>query len=377
MALAAGAPVVLTAAVNAVDILSKVNTTDEALVIYEDTGAVYGQIATVASGSLVNNARASIFASSYRDFDFDQVTDNKHVFILCDETDSYHNKACIITVSGGSPSPSSFTTIDSSPTGIATRADNNVIAVYGSTALAVWRKFDDLDMYAATMTVSGSTVSGVSSLANPGMSTVTNIFSLIPLDSSRWLVCYQLSGVNALKFRVIDTSSGISFGSEYTDPSSYSTAGSMTRDGMDLIATDKVVAGHNGSKNIVLTMSGSTISFGSEYSNGGSTAYCSVEAIASDTVLIARPMAGAAGNDAETLDIAGTTLSSNSDAVTFDATNGTYVTIVNMTSTEAIVAYNKSSVGYTCYITSVPATPSPYALTHSADGIPGAILVTS
>ena len=197
-------------------------------------------------------------------------------------------------------------------------------------------------------TVSGTTISYGSEYVFNGADTI--YISAISLDSTHFVVAYEDKGNSYYGTAVVGTVSGttISYGSEYVFNSATTQYISVTA----LDSTHFVVSyDDNGSSDygtaVVGTVSGTTITFGSEYVfNSATTQYISVTALDSTHFVVAyKDVGNSSRGTAVVGTVSGTTISYGSEYV-FNSGNTYYTLAISLDSTHCVVAYMDGGNSY-------------------------------
>jgi len=190
-------------------------------------------------------------------------------------------------------------------------------------------------------TVSGTSVSFGSEYVFNVSNTV--FISVSMLDSTHFVVAYRDDGNNYYGTAIIGTVSGnsISFGSEYVfnTQSTYYTSVAML-DSTHFVVTYTDVENSNRGTAIIGTVSGTSVSFGSEYVfNAGQTSYISVATIDSTHFIVAYEDAGNSQYGTAIIGtVSGNSISFGSEYV-FNAEVTGYISVAMLDSTHFVVAY--------------------------------------
>ncbi len=212
-------------------------------------------------------------------------------------------------------------------------------------------------------TVSGTTISYGSEYVFNEATTLNN--SATMLSSTKFVVAYRDTGNSSYGTAIIGTVSGttISYGSEYV----FNAGNSQNNSAATLSSTSFVVAFRDNDNSsgtaIIGTVSGTTISYGSEYVfNAGTTPYHSTAALSSTSFVVAYVDDGNSSyGTAIKGTVSGTTISYSPEAV-FNAAITSAVSVATLSS--FVVAY--SDVGNSYYGTAIHGDESalPVELTY-------------
>jgi len=247
---------------------------------YQDYGnSSYGTaIIGTISGSTISYGSEYVFNSAATYYISVSALDSTHFVVgYCDNGNSYYGTAIIGTISGSTISYSSEYVFNSANTELIS------VSALDSTHFVVGYRDSGNSNYGTAIigTISGSTISyGSEYVFN---SATTYDISISALDSTHFVVGYQDYGNSNYGTAIIGTISGstISYGSEYVFNSA--TTYDISISALD--STHFVVGYYDGGNSgygtaIIGTVSGSTISYGSEYVfNSASTVYISVSAL--------------------------------------------------------------------------------------------------
>lgn len=338
------------------------------LVAYEDVdagGDAEAAVITLSGTTLTAGTPAALGATSITDIDAAYLDTDKAIVGFADNSDSNKGKAQVLSISGSTITPGTAATYESTA-----NTRETAIAAPSSTLAVVFYRIVAGNTYGCKLAVSGTTVTPATPVS---MATAEVVIAACALDSSRVLL-FTEGPSNAVRFRVVDVSGTLSFGSSSDVGGGATVAATYTnaRGCLTLVAADKVVAVyHNGSNAyaVVVNTSGSTISsFGTPLLLS-LQADPSVDKIKSDKVLVS------ALGYVESVSISGSTLTKDGDNITWGSSPTGHDNVKILEDTKAVIAYSGS--GKAVLITGVPtgAAASPFELCHSQLGIPGLIKV--
>lgn len=348
--------------------IAKCNT-GVAIIIYEDSG-FYGKVADVTGGSLALGSEQPIETTSYYpggSYDLKQSSTDNVLFVYNDGAGGA-GVGSVVARSSNTLTPSTpaeiseFLGLTISPRIAAdTTSQGLAIHLYGGAQKAY-------SLFSVTTSVTDDVDQNQSS-------SLDTPISMTFLGSNKFLAMF-LSSDNSIYFQVVDNTSGISQGTE--DDSGYNMSGVGNYRQVTTLSTTKAVAAFGQSSSLsllVVNTSGTSISsYGSALDIfSGTPSYVAIDTIDSSNVIVIYVESSAL--KVETFSISGSTITSNDDVITISgAAVASTPQIVQVDAGKWIATWvDTTGDVQASYITSGVS----YALTHSADGIPGAIRVTS
>jgi hypothetical protein len=280
-----------------------------------------------------------------------------------DYGNSNYGTAIIGTISGSTISYSSEYVFNSATT------YNISVSALDSTHFVVGYQDYGNSSYGTAIigTISGSTISYSSEYVFN--SATTNYISVSALDSTHFVVGYWDAGNSSYGTAIIGTISGstISYSSEYVFNSAYTSYISVSA----LDSTHFVVGYCDGGNSyygtaIIGTISGSTISYSSEYVfNSADTTYISVSALDSTHFVVGYCDGGNSSYGTAIIGtISGSTISYSSEYV-FNSAYTSYISVSALDSTHFVVGYRDYGNSY--YGTAIIGTISGSTISYSSE----------
>ena len=311
---------------------------------YRDNGnSGYGTaIIGTISGSTISYGSEYVFNSAATSYISVSALDSTHFVVgYRDNGNSGYGTAIIGTISGSTISYGSEYVFNSAATSYIS------VSALDSTHFVVGYRDNGNSGYGTAIigTISGSTISYSSEYVFN--SAVTSYISVSALDSTHFVVGYRDNGNSGYGTAIIGTISGstISYGSEYVFNSAATSYISVSA-----LDSTHFVVGYRDNGNsgygtaIIGTISGSTISYGSEYVfNSATTYYLSVSALDSTHFVVGyQDYSNSDYGTAIIGTISGSTISYSSEYV-FNSATTYYLSVSALDSTHFVVGYQDYS----------------------------------
>jgi len=312
------------------------------VVVYTDAGnSSYGTaIIGTISGTTISYGSEYVFNSASTSYPSVSALDStSFVAAYMDAGNSSYGTAIIGTISGTTISYGSEYVFNSASTLYA----GPFVSALDSTSFVMAYQDGGNSLYGTAIigTVSGTTISyGSEYVFN---SANTSNPSVSALDSTSFVVAYMDVGNSYYGTAIIGTVSGttISYGSEYVfNPSEASYVSVSALDSTSFVVAYKDVGNSSYGTAIIGTVSGTTISYGSEYVfNSASTTRASVSALNSTIFVVAYTDAGNSSYGTAIIGtVSGTTISYGSEYV-FNSASTSQAFISALDSTSFVVTY--------------------------------------
>lgn len=355
--------------------------TDKALVTYIDGGPnVQCRVLDISGGSISAGAENDVWSGDTLGTDYDLwvISSTKGV-IFGEDNSSNDPQIRTLTVSGTTVTENTAATIESL-SGIGRCFMAMVSSTVGLTCYT-----DGTQTRLCRFTISGDTITPGTPEHQEGAGVLNVPYGMCQLDSTRVVLFYGTPTFNNAMVQVIDISSGISKGTAVqldTDGDISSSESWLTCVKVD---TDKfIVSWKNLTQSpdevnaIIVTTSGTSIdSQGSVYTVSAANDQCrhlGIDVISTTTVIVAWIDNSSSNVKIETLNISGTTITSNSNAVTTSTQPGIGARehgLAYVDSDETIFVAHDTSFEVWASIISGGIT---YDYQHSAGGIPGTMI---
>jgi len=246
--------------------------------------------------------------------------------------------------------------------------DTSVSALDSTHFIVAYRDYGNSDYGTAVIgTISGSTISyGSEYVFNSGD---TRYPSVSALDATHFIVAYRDYGNSSYGTAVIGTISGstISYGSEYvfnSETTRYTSVSAL--DSTHFIVAYQDYDNSSYGTAVIGTVSGSTISYGSEYVfNSGDTRYPSVSALDATHFVVAYQDIGNSNYGTAVIGtISGSTISYGSEYV-FNQAATDHISVSALDATHFVVAYDDT--GNSDYGTAVIGTVSGSTISYGSE----------
>jgi len=345
-------------------------TTDKAIIAYKDEGnSNYGTavVASVSGTTITYPSAVNVFESaSTTDISVAQLTTDKALISYSDVGNSDYGTARVASVSGTTITyPSAANVFESATT--------SYIGAFQLTTdkVLIGYKDEGNGNYgtAVVASVSGTTITYPSAVAIFTSGAKTNYTSTVQIDTNKVLIAYQDGGNSnygtAVVASVSDTA--ITYGSEAVFNSAATSFVSAAK-----LATDKVIIGYSDEGNsdygtaIVASVSGTTITYGSEYEfNSAATSEVTTAPLTTDKAIIAYSDVANSSYGAAVAASASSLVLSYGSEYEFNSAATSKITAAKLDTDKAIIAYSDN--GNSDYGTAIAAEASTLDLSYGSE----------
>jgi len=345
-------------------------TTDKAIIAYKDEGnSNYGTavVASVSGTTITYPSAVNVFESaSTTDISVAQLATDKALISYSDVGNSDYGTARVASVSGTTITyPSAANVFESATT--------SYIGAFQLTTdkVLIGYKDEGNGNYgtAVVASVSGTTITYPSAVAIFTSGAKTNYTSTVQIDTNKVLIAYQDGGNSnygtAVVASVSDTA--ITYGSEAVFNSAATSFVSAAK-----LATDKVIIGYSDEGNsdygtaIVASVSGTTITYGSEYEfNSAATSEVTTAPLTTDKAIIAYSDVANSSYGAAVAASASSLVLSYGSEYEFNSAATSKITAAKLDTDKAIIAYSDN--GNSDYGTAIAAEASTLDLSYGSE----------
>jgi hypothetical protein len=337
--------------------------TNKVLIAYGDSTTGYGGEAVVASvsGTTITYGDEATFNAAYTAYiSAAQLTTDKAIIAYRDWGQDYYGNAIVASVSGTTISFGSEATFNAASTEYI-----SVAQLTTDKALIAYQDWDDGYGNAIVASVSGTTISfGSEATFN---TTSHYSVSVAQLDTDKAIIAYRDWGQDYYGNAIVASVSGttISFGSEATFNAASTEYVSVAQ-----LTTNKAIIAYREEQSsygnaIVASVSGTTISYGSEATfNAAATHYVSAAQLGTDKAIIAYRGGQLDYGNAIVASVSDTTISYGSEA-TFNAATLFAISAAQLGTDKAIIAYRDE--GQSSYGNAIVASVSETTITYGSE----------